>query len=73
MALIWKWFPPPQSHGYMFFGELHSITILYNMRIMKIISYLCEILDDLEMSFETHHDIYLPADQCWHITYTLNF
>ena len=22
--------------------------------------------------FETHHDIYLPASQCWHMIYTLN-
>ena len=25
------------------------------------------------MIFETHHDIYLPADQCWHMIYTLSF
>ena len=34
---------------------------------------MCEILDDLKMNFETHHDIYLPAGQCWHMIYTLNF
>ena len=39
----------------------------------KIISYLCEILDDLKMNFESHHDLYLPAGQCWHMIYTLNF
>ena len=22
--------------------------------------------------FETHHDVYLPAGQCWHMIYTLN-
>ena len=25
------------------------------------------------MKFEAHHDIYLPAGQCWHMIYTLNF
>ena len=39
----------------------------------KIISYLCEILDDLKMNFESHHDLYLPAGQCWHMIHTLNF
>ena len=34
---------------------------------------MCEILDDLKMNFEAHHDIYLPPGQCWHVTYTLNF
>ena len=34
---------------------------------------MCEILDDLKMNFETHHDIYLPAGQCWHMIYTLTF
>ena len=34
---------------------------------------MCEILDDLKMNFEAHHDIYLPAGQCWHMIYTLNF
>ena len=32
---------------------------------------MCEILDDLKMKFETHHDIYLPAGQCWHWIFTL--
>ena len=34
---------------------------------------MCEILDDLKMNFDTHHDIYLPAGQCWYMIYTLNF
>ena len=34
---------------------------------------MCEILDDLNINFETHDDIYLPAGQCWHMIYTLNF
>ena len=34
---------------------------------------MCEILDDLKMRFETHHDIYLPAGHCWYLTYTLDF
>ena len=38
-----------------------------------MISYLCENFDYLKMNFETHHDIYLPASQCWHMIYTLNF
>ena len=25
------------------------------------------------MNFETHHDIYLPVGQCWHMICTLNF
>ena len=32
-----------------------------------------KILDNLKMILETHHDIYLPAGQCWHMIYTLNF
>ena len=27
----------------------------------------------LKMKFETHHDIYLPAGQCWHMIYNLTF
>ena len=38
-----------------------------------MISYLCEYFDYSKMNFETHHDIYLPASQCWHVIYTLNF
>ena len=38
-----------------------------------MINYLCENFDYLKMNFETHHDIYLPASQCWHMIYTLNF
>ena len=30
---------------------------------------MCEILDNLKMTFETHHDIYLPACQYWHMIY----
>ena len=36
-------------------------------------TYLCKILDDMKMQFETHHDIYLPAGHCWHMIHTLNF
>ena len=34
---------------------------------------MCKILDDLKMNFETHHDIYLTAGQCWSMIYALNF
>ena len=58
--------------GTSFFWELLSITILWQIRIIRI-SYLCEILDDLKMKFETHHYICLPTGQCWHMTHILNF
>ena len=34
---------------------------------------MCKILDDYKMNFETHHDIYLTAGQCWRMIYALNF
>ena len=34
---------------------------------------MCQILDDLKIKFETHHDIYLPTGQCWHMIHTLIF